>query len=59
MAVDIWGWCGTCEDWFACAGWFNRAAPCPTCPACGAEPHAIENRAAARNVILPSGPVTV
>ncbi len=43
--VKIWGLCGACDRWFYCAGWFDRSKPAPVCPACGAEPRAIENRA--------------
>lgn len=46
MKADIWGRCPDCDRWFFCEAWFDRAAPAPTCPACGREPDAIENRAA-------------
>lgn len=43
--MEIWGHCSGCDRWFPCEGWFDREAPAPCCPMCGAEPHAIENRA--------------
>jgi hypothetical protein len=42
--MDIWGLCPTCDTWFPCERWFDRAAPEPTCPSCGEAPTAIENR---------------
>lgn len=42
--MEIWGLCGQCERWFFCEGWFDRDVPAPTCPHCGGEPSAIENR---------------
>lgn len=48
-AADIWGYCSWCQRWFACPTWFDRDRPAPTCPVCGAEPRAIENRAAHRS----------
>jgi hypothetical protein len=41
---DIWGLCPGCDEWFACAGWFDRSSPEPVCPTCGEEPRAIANR---------------
>lgn len=44
VGAEIWGYCGPCDRWFYCEDWFDRARPCPVCPACAAEPVAIENR---------------
>lgn len=41
---DIWGYCGECDRWFYCAGWFDRSVPQPVCPVCHSEPDMIENR---------------
>jgi hypothetical protein len=38
---NTWGLCPTCDGWFHCPEWFDRFAPQPVCPACGAEPDAI------------------
>lgn len=50
--MEIWGHCAACDHWFACERWFDRQAPPPCCPTCGADPHAIENRAVPRPHIL-------
>jgi hypothetical protein len=50
--MEIWGLCRQCERWFYCDGWFDRAAPTPTCPVCGSEPTAIENRSARRDIVI-------
>jgi hypothetical protein len=50
--MEIWGLCGPCERWFYCEGWFDKSLPAPTCPVCGEEPSAIENRAARRDVVI-------
>lgn len=44
--MEIWAYCASCGHWFYCPAWFDRTQPQPCCPACGAEPTAIENRAA-------------
>ncbi len=43
--MEIWGHCAHCDVWFPCLDWFDRSAPPPCCPFCGADPWAIENRA--------------
>lgn len=53
--MQIWGLCTDCDRWFYCAGWLDRSQPAPICPACGAEPRAIENRAS----VSPLHPLTV
>lgn len=42
---DIWALCCDCDRWFPAPAWFDRTAPSITCPTCGAEPTAMENRA--------------
>jgi hypothetical protein len=49
--MDIWGLCTVCDAWFPCEDWFDRAAPEPTCPTCGAEARAIENRSAVIRIV--------
>lgn len=41
---DIWALCCECDRWFHAPAWFDRTAPSITCPTCGAEPTAMENR---------------
>jgi hypothetical protein len=57
MTAEIWGYCPDCRRWFYCDGWFRRDLPAPTCPVCGMEPTAIENRAGGVVVVddLPAG----
>jgi hypothetical protein len=55
--MEIWGLCRECQRWFYCAGWFDDDVPMPTCPACGSEPSAIENRAARRDIVI-EAPIT-
>lgn len=43
--MDIWGRCGTCERWFYCPMDGTRAESAWSCPVCGKDPVAIENRA--------------
>lgn len=52
MDVEMWGRCSTCDRWFYCEGWFDKDVPAPTCPVCGAEPSAIENRAARGDIVI-------
>lgn len=42
--METWGYCRPCDYWFHCPRWFDKEAPQPLCPLCGAEPRAIENR---------------
>jgi hypothetical protein len=42
--MSTWALCDTCDEWFECPEWFDRAAPHPVCPGCGAKPVAIERR---------------
>lgn len=42
--METWGYCQPCTRWFYCPQWFEKSAPEPTCPVCGAAPTAIENR---------------
>lgn len=49
--MEIWALCEPCDAWFPARDWFDRSAPEPTCPTCGREPQAIENRAARRALI--------
>ncbi|HWB71433.1 MAG TPA: hypothetical protein VG452_04380 [Egibacteraceae bacterium] len=51
MAAEIWGLCRACNRWFYCERWFDKTAPAPTCPGCGSDPSAIENRAAHQVVL--------
>lgn len=53
MTVEIWGLCRRCDLWFYCEGWLDKSAPAPTCPGCGSDPSAIENRAAGRVLLGP------
>ena len=44
--MDIWGHCSTCDRWFYCPTTDGDASTTDwSCPVCGAEPVAIENRA--------------
>ncbi len=40
-AMEIWGHCPKCREWFACHTWFDRSVPTPTCPPCGLLPGAL------------------
>lgn len=51
--METWGFCRECDRWFYCPKWFDKAAPQPVCPVCGAEPRAIENRPPGS--IIPNG----
>lgn len=45
--MDIWGHCGTCDRWFYCpaSDADTGGETAWSCPVCGAEPVAVENRA--------------
>ena len=45
--MAIWGYCPTCQRWFACPTWFEKDRPQPLCPVCLVEPRAIRNAASA------------
>lgn len=46
--MEVWALCGECDRWFYCEGWLDQTVPPPTCPVCGAEPTAIEERSSGR-----------
>lgn len=41
-AVQIWGYCAGCDDWFVCPRGVNGVVASWTCPVCGLQPASIE-----------------